>query len=501
MRAIVFVSGVPEDITLAEEYVTPLLPLVDRPFLQHVVEFLVEGGVTDFDFVASHLPDRIELLLGDGTRWGSRFRFHPASDDSRRYATFRWLGTVNEPTILVHADRLPLVDLPALKSRIEKEGAAASVRDGKGEWTGWAALASGILAEAPALADESALQSWLDSLPGTIDVVADRCLEVRSFAGLLQAQRAVASGAFPSLLQTGRTIVVPGQESASPEGIRLGRGVSLHPSVRLIAPVFLGENSRIGENTTLGPNVVIGENVLIGEQTTVRDALLLPGTYVGDGLELTEIVADRGRVWSVRHGDAVSVPDAFLVGNLQANPVADWVGEMQSRLIAALLLLLCWPALLLTTVGLLLFRRAPLFHRHEFVVLPTTPDRRDWRTRTFVSLHPEPNQLRGPEHFLLHMLPGLFAVCQGALRLVGVRPRGADEIADLPGDFRGTYLRGRMGLITETPPTAGASLEERLTAEAFYAATASPRQDLMVLRQYFRFGGGGGGSAFLNSKV
>jgi NDP-sugar pyrophosphorylase family protein len=93
MRTIVIATGHSPDMTPASErHPSPLLPLVDRPFIQHVVEFLVDQGVAEFDFVLSHLPERIEEFLGDGTRWGSRFRFHLARDPSRPYAALRSLN-------------------------------------------------------------------------------------------------------------------------------------------------------------------------------------------------------------------------------------------------------------------------------------------------------------------------------------------------------------------------------------------------------------------------
>ena len=52
--------------TLNKHYPTPLLPLVDRPFIQHAVEYLIGQGVTRFEFILSHLPEKIEAFAG---RW------------------------------------------------------------------------------------------------------------------------------------------------------------------------------------------------------------------------------------------------------------------------------------------------------------------------------------------------------------------------------------------------------------------------------------------------
>src|SRR6266699_5132242 len=54
----------------------PLLPMGDRPFLQHVVEYLADQNIRRFEFVLSHLPEKIETALGDGARWGCTFHYH-----------------------------------------------------------------------------------------------------------------------------------------------------------------------------------------------------------------------------------------------------------------------------------------------------------------------------------------------------------------------------------------------------------------------------------------
>ena len=95
---------------LTERYPTPLLPLVDRPFLQHVIEFCVHQGVRRFDFVLSHLPEKVEEFLGGGERWGSSFTCHLAREPSRPYRLLRVLdfaGGPDEPVLFGHADRLP----------------------------------------------------------------------------------------------------------------------------------------------------------------------------------------------------------------------------------------------------------------------------------------------------------------------------------------------------------------------------------------------------------
>ncbi|MEW6753870.1 MAG: hypothetical protein AB1505_23250, partial [Candidatus Latescibacterota bacterium] len=44
----------------------PLRPLVDRPFIQHVVECLVQEGITELDLVLSDRPEEVSGCWATG---------------------------------------------------------------------------------------------------------------------------------------------------------------------------------------------------------------------------------------------------------------------------------------------------------------------------------------------------------------------------------------------------------------------------------------------------
>ena len=75
MKAVLIATGELTETRFAgDPYLTCLLPLMDRPFIQHVVECLVTQGLKDFTVILCQSPEKVEGLLGDGTRWGSRRR-------------------------------------------------------------------------------------------------------------------------------------------------------------------------------------------------------------------------------------------------------------------------------------------------------------------------------------------------------------------------------------------------------------------------------------------
>ena len=77
MRAVLFATGhCPSIDALNKRTPAPLLPLVDRPFVHHVVETLAAEGISHFDVVLSAQSERFQEALGDGSRWGVQFNYH-----------------------------------------------------------------------------------------------------------------------------------------------------------------------------------------------------------------------------------------------------------------------------------------------------------------------------------------------------------------------------------------------------------------------------------------
>ena len=486
MRAVLVATGDGPGVGLLEErYPAPILPLVDRPFIQHVVEFLIAQGVDEFDFVLSSLPEKIEELLGDGSRWGSRFRFHLAADSGRPYALLKRIGLEEErgPILFGHADRLPCAGLAQTRRPVRVDAPVLFCwrdRSAAGEplqWTGWGWLPGSSFAGLPGGADEDELGAYLVTGKGSV-VEVSRPLSVRSLEELLVSHRSVLSREASGLMLSGREVE---------EGIWLSRNVNLHPEARVIPPVYIGENCRIGAGVELGPNAVVDADCVLDEGCKVEGSVIFRGSYVGEGLELSDVIVDRDRFVNVRIGTAVSVVDDFILGNITESPIREGFSGTVSRAIAGLLLALAWPVLLVTALVLKVSRRGPVFHRREVVRLPVPSDETGWRTYRLWSFCPEAAAGGGLRHFFLRFLPALIDIARGKLRFVGVSSRTKEEIRALSPDWRALYLSAKAGIVTEAYVQHGAAPteDELYSTEAFYSVVAGVRHDVKVLIKYF----------------
>jgi len=76
LEALVFAAGRGERmLPLTRACPKALLPVDDRPLIEHLLGRLREAGIRDIVINVSHLGDRIEAALGDGSRLGLAIRY------------------------------------------------------------------------------------------------------------------------------------------------------------------------------------------------------------------------------------------------------------------------------------------------------------------------------------------------------------------------------------------------------------------------------------------
>ena len=447
-----------------------LFPLADRPLLHHIVDCLAAQGIRRFEFLLGHLPQKVETYFVDGARWGCTFHFHLMRSEQNPLRLAETIASgLDDEILLGRGDRLPEFDLsspltPTLlltKSR---------------EWTGWAVLPR----TSRPFADLDQYVSGKSAVAAAFsELVVEREVNFESAHGLLQAQHDILTGAF-----SGSSI---GLRPTQP-GIWISRNVSLHRSVQLQAPVYIGPNCKIEQGARIGPSAVIGEGCIVDEQSSVVNTLVAPGTYIGQGLELEHVIVDRNRLVNAKIGTAFLVSESFLLSGLARQRKPRLRQRLASTLAASALLVLPAPIVALTLLFLWLGRKGTLV-REQAVSIPAIDDPRVWRHCEYLRFRlDEPAEAGWWIDFATEVWPGIVSVLKGDLFLIGVKPRSPREVQRLPSDWRALYLNSKAGLITEASVMFGKSPseDELYTAEAYYSATGGFRHDLNLLRLYLR---------------
>jgi lipopolysaccharide/colanic/teichoic acid biosynthesis glycosyltransferase len=481
-----------------KEQSPPLLPLVDRPFVQHVVEYLARLGITRIDIAVCACPEAYSDLLGDGSRWGICCRCHLVKDPDRPYHLLHLLGIAETDIILMaHANRLPRLPLPFLEKntiypllydRVSNDDSRS-----ESAWTGWGWIPALYFRNIPSDAGEAELYAVLASDSQCRHIAVSALLSVQSYADVMNAHMAVIAGKAPELLLTGREIE---------PGIWISRNVRLHPYARIEPPVYIGKNCSISEKVVLGPGTVVCDNCVIDRGSVIRSSVIFEGSYVGEYLDITDAIVDRNRLINVRLGAETVVREDFILGRVTHSSGLSWWRRGLSRAIAALILLVTWPVILLTAAYLKLIRSGPVLTGKDVLRLPSEPEEDFWETFTLYNFLPPPlvadtqrdlssttlSQASATwRDFFLRFLPELVNVIQGELFFTGVKPLGMNVVRSMPHDWQLLYLGAKPGIVSEVMVNFGPSPspDECYSAEAFYSVSSGFFYDIKLLLKYF----------------
>ncbi len=131
MRAVVLVGGFGTRLRpLTEDVPKPLLPVGQRPIIEHVVRSLAAGGVTEVVLALGFRPDTFSAAYPDGTCAGVPLRYavEPEPLDTGGAISFaaREAG-IDDTFFVVNGDVLTDLDVRALLAFHREQGAEATI--------------------------------------------------------------------------------------------------------------------------------------------------------------------------------------------------------------------------------------------------------------------------------------------------------------------------------------------------------------------------------------
>ncbi|SFS07160.1 NDP-sugar pyrophosphorylase, includes eIF-2Bgamma, eIF-2Bepsilon, and LPS biosynthesis proteins [Granulicella pectinivorans] len=468
-----------------------LLPLGDRPALQHIVESLVDQGILRIEFIVGHAPERVEALFGNGDRWGSRFRYHLAADPTHPYRSLRVIHEIKaEAWLLLHAERFPIVDFEAVRRAettlyYEADETLLSGDDllGNLHWGGAARFPLGASVEDFANFTPRELTRYFEdrALEGTATVLATaRWISIATPAGLLISQTKL-------LNQQIKGHTIAGLEIQP--NVWVSRNTIIHPDVTLNPPIYIGPNTRIQQGVTLGPNVVIGSNCFIDSRTSIENSLILMGSYIGQSLELNQTIVARTLLVNVRLDTSLDVGESFLLGRV-ADPHQRGILRHLLQSIGALLLFILFFPISFVSLAWFILIKGIRLTTVEMEAIPLADRPTEEETYKLPCLGADAWSMprkAGWGAFTRQFLPGLLAVFVGDIGFVGLPPRTRESIQNLSSEWQMLYADGKSGLISEASVAAADRTDDMqlYLADAYYDVRRSWQHDLKLALRYF----------------
>src|SRR3954467_13380189 len=105
----------------------PVVPLVDRPFIVFMLEWLARHGVDDVVMSCGFLATSVRNVLGDGSQFGLRLRFVEEPEPRGPPGALKYAeDLLDERFLLLNGNVLTDIDLRAQIARHEQTGAVGT---------------------------------------------------------------------------------------------------------------------------------------------------------------------------------------------------------------------------------------------------------------------------------------------------------------------------------------------------------------------------------------
>src|SRR5215831_3846097 len=337
----------------------PMLPVANRPIMEHVLQLLRRHGLTDTVVTVHFLASMVRNYFGDGEDFGM----------SLQYATEETpLGTAgsvknaedalrDEPFLVISGDALTDIDLSDLIAFHKDNNALVTVAlarvpdplefgivivddDGKIQrflekptWgqvfsdtvnTGIYVMEPEVLGHVPAgqVVDWSGdvFPKMLENSERLYGWVADGYWEdVGSFESYLKAQADVLTGKVD--------VTIAGFE-VSP-GVWIAEGAEVDPDAVLRGPLCIGDYAKVEAGAQLREFTVVGSNVIIKEGAFLHRAVVHNNVYLGRGVNLrgcvvgknTDVMSQaRIEEGAIVGDECVIEPDSYISAGVKVYP-------------------------------------------------------------------------------------------------------------------------------------------------------------------------------------
>jgi mannose-1-phosphate guanylyltransferase/phosphomannomutase len=300
----------------------PMMPVANRPMMEHIIRLLAEHGFDDIVVTVAFLANHIRTYFGDGSDFGVRMRY--ATEDTP-------LGTagsvrnaaeeLDETFLVISGDVLTDIDLSAFVKAHRASGAAGSIALKRVEDP----VEFGIVITHEDGSIERFLEkpTWGQVFSDTINT-GIYVLEPDVFDYIPHGEVVDFSGdVFPAMLKRGKPLygyvadgywedvgtleaylrahqdILENKVDIEIDGFRLGEdvwlgeGAEVDPAARVDGPAIIGDNCRIEAGAHVREYTVLGRDVVMKHDGSIVRSVVHEHAYLGPAVRLRGSVIGR----------------------------------------------------------------------------------------------------------------------------------------------------------------------------------------------------------------
>jgi mannose-1-phosphate guanylyltransferase/phosphomannomutase len=344
MKAVIMAGGFGTRIQpLTINLPKPMIPLVNRPIMLHIVELLKKHGISELIMLLYHQPEIIKNFFGDGSEYGVRITYvTPQMDLGTAGAVKAAAPYLDERFMVISGDLLTDFDLSSIIAFHEKRRAAATITltpvkdplqfgvvitDKEKRITkflekpGWGEVFSdtintGIYVLEPEVLDlipEGENRDWSKEIfPRMLEEKASLFgysvkgywADIGNTDAYLEASGDILKG----------KVTVRIDEQTSPRKDKVFLGTDTHVQVAdlslLEGMVVVGDNSQVQGRARL-KNCIVGRNCVIEDEVDLENTILWDNVFIKRGCRIKGATVCH----KVRLGAGVVVEEGAVIGD------------------------------------------------------------------------------------------------------------------------------------------------------------------------------------------
>jgi mannose-1-phosphate guanylyltransferase len=336
MQAVILVGGEGTRLRpLTSTVPKPVVPLVDRPFMGYMLEWLKDHGVSDVVMSMGYLATAVRNVLGDGSAYGLRIRYVEEPDPRGTAGALKFAEELlDERFLMLNGDVLTDIDLSQQIDQHERTGAVGTlalvpVEDpsayGLVRLEDDGAVREFVEKPSADQVDTNLIsagayvleRSVLDMVPPDQNVSIEREVWPRLVGNGLYGFAADAYWldiGTPERYLRGTFDIIEGHVKTHVLDALGDTYLSVHESAtsagRVVPPAVVQRQCEIASDAHVGPLVVLGQGVTVGAGSTVERSVVMQGAEIGEGCQLRDCIVAAG----ARVGPRTQVTSGAVLG-------------------------------------------------------------------------------------------------------------------------------------------------------------------------------------------
>jgi len=314
MKAVILVGG--EGIRLQPltcNLPKAIVPILNRPFLEHLLLYLRRHGISDVILAVGSLPDPIQKCLGDGSQLGVKLSFSveesPLGTAGAVKKAEAWL---NDTFIVFNGDILTEIDLSKMIEQHQKEKPKVSIALTPVDNP---TLYGVVETDAKGSVKRFVEKPTWDKVTTNMINAGIYILETGVLRYIPPATRFMFEHhLFPFLLEMGEPMLAYPSDAywidiGTPEKylkanhdllLRWGKEVrvegesQIHPTARIDGPVLIGKGCDISAEVRIKGPAVLGAHCRIAKGAVIEKAILWAGSQIAEDAVLKNCVVGAG---------------------------------------------------------------------------------------------------------------------------------------------------------------------------------------------------------------